>query len=102
MIREGAPPHLYSQLDRAIGSVGANILEGYARFSGKERARFFEIALGSAREARHWYHGARSWLGVSAVEDRGALLTRVVKILTAAIPRERQGESERRIRGGEK
>ena len=97
MIRDGAPTHLYSQLDRAVGSIGANIEEGYARFSGRERARYYEIALGSAREARHWYRGTQTWLGRSVAEERGALLTRAIKILTVAIPRERQGESEQRI-----
>ena len=96
LIRDGAPAHLYSQLDRAVGSIGANIVEGYARFSGRERARYYEIALGSAREARHWYRGTQTWLG-SAAEERGALLTRAIKILTVAIPRERQGESEQRM-----
>ncbi|MBC7896698.1 MAG: four helix bundle protein, partial [Cytophagaceae bacterium] len=43
------------QLLRAVDSISANIAEGYSRFSGRERARFYEIALGSAREAREWY-----------------------------------------------
>jgi four helix bundle protein len=97
MVRERAPAHLHSQLARAVGSIGSNIEEGYARFSGKERARYYEIALGSAREARHWYRGTQTWLGRSAAEERGALLTRAIKILTVAIPRERQGESEQRL-----
>ncbi|MFN8404533.1 MAG: four helix bundle protein [Anaerolineales bacterium] len=36
----------------AVGSVGANISEGYSRSSGKDRARFYEYALGPARESR--------------------------------------------------
>ena len=54
-----ANPHMNSladQLFRAVGSVGANIAEGYSRRSGKDRARFYEYALGSARESRHWYY----------------------------------------------
>lgn len=46
---------LADQLYRALGSIAANIAEGYSRRSGKERARFYEYALGSAREARTWY-----------------------------------------------
>jgi len=40
------------QLYRAVGSIGANIAEGYSRGTGKDRARFYEYALGSARESR--------------------------------------------------
>jgi four helix bundle protein len=44
---------LADQLFRAIGSIGANIAEGYSRQSGKDRTRFYEYALGSTRESRH-------------------------------------------------
>jgi hypothetical protein len=43
---------LSDQLYRAIGSISANIAEGYSRGTGKDRARFYEYALGSARESR--------------------------------------------------
>ena len=49
---------LSDQLYRSIGSVAANIAEGYGKNSGKDRARFYEYALGSAREARTWYFAA--------------------------------------------
>ena len=42
---------LAGQLYAAIGSIAANIGEGYSRSSGKDRARIFEYALGSVREA---------------------------------------------------
>ncbi len=45
---------LADQLYRAVGSIGANIAEGYSKQSGKDQARFYEYALGSAREARGW------------------------------------------------
>src|SRR3954465_10569261 len=35
------------QLYRAIGSISANISEGYSRSSGRDRARILEYALGS-------------------------------------------------------
>ena len=40
------------QLSRALGSISATIAEGYSRGGGRDRARFLEYALGSAREAR--------------------------------------------------
>ena len=42
------------QLYRALGSIGANLSEGYSRGSPRDRARFYEYALGSARESRGW------------------------------------------------
>jgi len=40
------------QLYRAAGDISANICEGYSRGTGRDRARFYEYALGSARETR--------------------------------------------------
>jgi four helix bundle protein len=49
---------LASQLYEAVGSVAANLSEGYSRGSGKDRVRFYEYSLGSGRESRTWYYGA--------------------------------------------
>jgi four helix bundle protein len=38
------------QLDRASTSIPLNVAEGNGKFSNKDRARFLEIARGSARE----------------------------------------------------
>ena len=38
------------QLDRASTSIPLNIAEGNGKFSGRDRARFFEVARGSALE----------------------------------------------------
>jgi four helix bundle protein len=56
---------LADQLYDSLGSVSANIAEGYSRGSGtgKDRARFYEYALGSARESRDWYFKSRHLLG---------------------------------------
>jgi|SRR5688572_17201343 len=43
------------QLYRAVASIGANIADGWSRTTGLDRARFFEYALSSAREAIVWY-----------------------------------------------
>jgi four helix bundle protein len=48
------------QLLRAVGVISANIDEGYSRSSGKERAHFYEYALGSTREARGGTTNVRS------------------------------------------
>ena len=43
-----------NQLVRSSGSIGANIAEGYGRYTGKEYQHFLQIALGSATETEHW------------------------------------------------
>ena len=74
------------QLLRAVGSVGANIAEGYSRGSGMDRARFYEYALGSAREGRHWYLSVRELLGAERVAERVDLLTSITRLLLTALP----------------
>ena len=59
---------LSDQLYRAVGSVTANIAEGYSRRSGKDQARFYEYSLGSAREARGWYYQGRHVLFPSVTD----------------------------------
>ncbi len=45
---------IINQLVRSSGSIGANIAEGYGRYTGKEYQHFLQIALGSATETEHW------------------------------------------------
>ncbi len=73
---------LSDQLYRAVGSVCANIEEGYSRESGRDCARYYEYALGSAREARGWYFRARHILGEQVFGERLHLLSQVVRLLT--------------------
>jgi four helix bundle protein len=79
------------QLYRALGSIGANIAEGYSRGTGRDRARFYEYALGSARESRTWYHNARHVLGEDVSEHRMQLLTHIIRLLLTTIPQQRNG-----------
>jgi len=80
---------LSDQLFRAVGSIPANISEGYSRQSGKDQARFYEYALGSAREARGWYFQGRRILGEGVVTHRLRLLTDIARQLNTIIPSER-------------
>ncbi len=59
LMRDKRTLDLSDQLYRAVGSISANIAEGYSRSTGKDRARFYEYALGSSRESRDWYYKAR-------------------------------------------
>ena len=79
-----------AQLYRAIGSIGANLAEGYSRSSGRDRVRLFEYALGSTREAVVWYRLAAPVLGTVTVRSRQETLQRIVRLLSVAIPAERR------------
>jgi four helix bundle protein len=76
------------QLYAAVGSIAANLSEGYSRSSGKDRARIFEIALGSTRESMIWYHAATPTLG-DITQQRLDKLEEIRRLLLAIIPRER-------------
>jgi four helix bundle protein len=78
------------QLYRAVCSISANIAEGYSRSTGKDRARFLEYSLGSAREARDWYYKSRNTLKEEVVKHRINLLTQIIKILNVLTPHQRQ------------
>ncbi len=80
---------LADQLYRAVGSIGANIAEGYSRQSGKDQARFYEYALGSAREARGWYYQGRHILPQVVIVHRMQSLTGIIRLLLTIIPAER-------------
>jgi four helix bundle protein len=80
---------LADQLVKAVGSISANIAEGYSRTSAAERARFFEYGESSAREAREWLFKVRHALDRDSITVRIGLATRIMKILTIAIKRER-------------
>ena len=78
------------QLYRALGSIGSNVAEGYSRGTGRDRARFYEYALGSGRESRSWYYTGRHVLGVAVTRHRLELMTRIIKILLVMVPDQRR------------
>ena len=80
---------LSDQLYRALGSVGANLAEGYSRGTGRDRARFYEYSLGSARESRDWYFKGRHVLGETITPHRLQLLTEIIRLLLTMIPQQR-------------
>ena len=80
---------LADQLYRAVGSIGANLSAGCSRASGKDRARFYEYALGSARESRGWYYDGRHMLGENVSAHRMCLLTQIIRLLLTMVPDQR-------------
>ena len=80
---------LSDQLYRSVGSISANIEEGYSKLSAKDRARFYEYALGSARESRGWFYRGRHVLGGSVSNHRMDLCTQVIRLLIKMVPDQR-------------
>ena len=80
---------LSDQLYRSVGSISAKIEEGYSKQSSKDRARFYEYALGSARESRGWYYKGRHIIGESVNTHRLELTTQIIRLLIKMAPDQR-------------
>jgi four helix bundle protein len=89
LIKDGRTRSLADQLYRSLGSVSANIAEGYSRVTMKERTRFYEYALGSGRESRDWYYKGRHLLSEAVITHRLDLMSQIVRLLLVMIPNER-------------
>ena len=89
LVKDRSMIALSDQLYRATGSISANISEGYSRASGKDQARFYEYALGSARESRDWYFKSRHLLGAAVTDHRLSLLAKIIRQLLTIIPKYR-------------
>jgi four helix bundle protein len=74
------------QLTRALGSISANIAEGYSRGTISDRCRFYSYALGSSREAIAWYDTLRLELG-DVASDRQAKLVQIRRLLLTTLRR---------------
>ena len=83
------------QLFDAAHSISSNIAEGYSRTGGPDRAKFFEYANSSARETRDWLFKGRKAFDTATAEAYIELVTPIMKILTAVIPRERETPNTR-------
>lgn len=84
------------QLYRAASNISSNISEGYSRGTGKDRARFYEYALGSGRETRDWYYKSRHVLAKAVVDHRLALSTELICLTLKMISQERS--TNRRVK----
>lgn len=81
--------HMADQLIRATSNISPNITEGYSRGTGKDRARFYEYSLRSARESRDWYYKSRHVLEQAVVKHRLAICTQLIRLLLKTVARER-------------
>jgi four helix bundle protein len=90
---------LNTQLRRAIQSVGANIAEGFGRYSYQENIQFCRQARGSAYEVRDHLVTAADACFISKAEydEAEALAQRVIQTLNGYIrsTTKRQAESKK-------
>lgn len=70
---------IISQIRRAGNSVGANIAEGSARFSEKDKARFIEISFGSLMEITHFLYLSNR-LGFLSTETLALLKPQILEL----------------------
>ncbi len=87
------------QLHRASWSIPANLAEGYGKSSIADRLRYYEIALGSARECAVWCAAAAQMLDPISYEDHAERLSSVRRLLLTMIKNERR-RSGKRVRLG--
>ncbi len=90
LIRDRRTIKLADQLYEAVGSIGANLAEGYSMSTGKNRARYYEYSLGSTRESRDWYNKARHVLGNTVSYHRIELLSEIIRLLLTTLPSQRE------------
>jgi four helix bundle protein len=77
------------QLDRASTSVPLNIAEGNGKFSARDRARFLEMARGSALECAACLDVlvARKLVSAGQVADAKAQLATIVRMMMGLLKR---------------
>ena len=89
LIKDQRTAGLAEQLYRAVGAISANIAAGYSHGHGRDRLRFYEQALGSARESRDWYYKGRHILQETVIEHRLNLLSQIIRALSTIIAQQR-------------
>ncbi len=73
------------QLVKSVGSISANIEEGYGRGYGKEYPQFLRISRGSARESKGWYKRAGKLVSQKTVDARMQKMDAIIAMLTKSI-----------------
>ena len=82
---------IVGQLVRSVGSIGANVEEGYGRGVGTaDYIRILRIALGEARETQGWYFRARHILPPDRIERRIGVTEQIIALLVNTISRHRR------------
>ncbi len=85
MLKDIRGREVAQQLIRSVGSVSANIEEGYGRGFGKEYPHFLRIARGSARELKGWYKKSKFLLEEKTINERIKILDEIIAMLVKTI-----------------
>ncbi len=78
------------QLIRSVGSISANIEEGFGRGYGNDYAYKLRIALGEARESRGWYWKSHKLIPKEVLDHRIELLSDIIAMIAPNIERQRK------------
>ena len=98
LLRDRRTISLADQLYRSLGGNQRNHCRGIFADDRKGTARFYEYALGSAREARDHYYKGRFILGAEVTEHRVKLLTGIIRLMLRMVPDQR-GKNIKLVRG---
>jgi four helix bundle protein len=87
--RRGRP--IVSQLISSVGSISANLEEGYGRETRKQTVSFYQVSLASARETKGWLYRARHLMQAETMEKRLELVDEVIALLVNEIRIQKRG-----------
>lgn len=76
---------MVKQLTRSVGSISANIEEGYGRGYGREYPQYLRTSRGSARESKGWYKKSKWLLKKEIIEARIEKLDSIIAMINKSI-----------------
>src|SRR4029077_4559398 len=85
MLKDIRGKEIVKQMTKCVGSISANIEEGYGRGFGKEYPQFLRFSRGSARESKGRYKRCINLLSEKVVEERIRLLDEIIAMETKTI-----------------
>ena len=94
LLKDRRGKEVAGQLIRSVGSISANIEEGYGRGYGKDYAYRLRIAIAEARESRGWYWRGRKLLPTEVLDHRMNLLSEIIAMLAPNIKKQRNYKSK--------
>ncbi len=91
MMKDLRGRRIVSQLISSIGSISANLEEGYGRGLGtREYHQFLRYAIGSGKEAKGWYFRSRHLLTEAIIEHRLKLLSEILALTIFELTKQRK------------
>ena len=84
-----------NQLIRSVGSISANIKEGFGRGYGRDYAYRLKIAQGEARESRGWYWKGRMLLKEDVLNHRMDLLSEIITMIAPNIKKQQNYKAKK-------